>query len=129
MQPRHRTQKARPNPAEQLFPNPAVYRILADKVFPRLLKDRSPDDLVRIWVPGCSTGEDVYSIGIALLDYFREHSVAFPVRIFGSDLNDSSLRNARAAVYALGAAQDVAPDVLARYFTKAGSTYQVTRTL
>ncbi|MGD1092299.1 MAG: CheR family methyltransferase [Bryobacteraceae bacterium] len=129
MQPRQHPQKARLDRAGEFFPNPAAFRILVDKVFPRLLKDRSPDDPVRIWVPGCSTGEDVYSIGIALLEYLREQSMSIPIRIFGSDLNDSSLRNARAAVYAGSAAQDVEPELLARYFTKTGSAYHVTRTL
>jgi PAS domain S-box-containing protein len=128
MQPRHGLKKPRSDRTGQLFRGPAVFQILADKVFPRLLKGRSPDDPVRIWVPACSTGEDVYSIGIALLEYLREHSASIPIRIFGSDLDDSSLRTARTAVFDnLG--PNVAAELLTRYFTAAGSAYRVARAL
>ena len=52
---------------------------------------RRPEEPVRVWVPGCSTGEEAYSLAIALLEYMGERKASHPVQIFGTDINDTAL--------------------------------------
>jgi two-component system CheB/CheR fusion protein len=111
------------------FRDPEMYRAMRRSVFPRLMRKRAPDDAVRIWVPGCSTGEEAYSIGIALSEYMREHAHNTPIQVFATDISDAAIERARAGVYPESIAADVPADLLRRYFTSSNSAYQVTRNL
>jgi len=81
--------------------------------------------VIRIWVPGCATGEEAYSIAMALLDYLKESGIAFPVQIFASDVSDTSLETARRGKYLENIVSDVPPERLKRYFTKCEFGYQI----
>ena len=67
---------------------------------------------MRIWVPGCSTGEEAYSLGIILLECMRERSVSFPVKIFATDISNPSLDKARTGIYA----DTIVPDCRPRFY-------------
>jgi two-component system, chemotaxis family, CheB/CheR fusion protein len=111
------------------FRNPEIFAALRRDVFPRLLRDRAADAPVRVWVPGCSTGEEAYSIAICLLESLDDVAAGPPVQIFGTDVRDGAVDKARAGVYLENIASDVSPERLARFFAKVDGTFQVSKTV
>jgi chemotaxis methyl-accepting protein methylase len=92
------------------FRDPESFEILAQRVFPSVCESRSPKAPVRIWVPGCASGEEVYSIAIALMEYFGERPAPAGIQIFGTDVSDAALEKARAGVYLENITQEVSAE-------------------
>jgi two-component system CheB/CheR fusion protein len=90
------------------FRDREVFQALESRILPAILKQKSPDAPIRIWVAGCATGEEVYSIAISLLELLAGSSR--PVQIFGSDLSEATIAKARAGVYADGALGDMSDE-------------------
>lgn len=120
------------------YRDPEAFDALRKYVFPSLFKDRKLDDNpLRIWIPGCSTGEEVYSIAMVLLEYMGERagSILLPslgpkaVQIFATDVSDSALERGRSGRYAQAAVAGVSPSRLKRFFVKLDGEYEVNRTL
>jgi two-component system CheB/CheR fusion protein len=109
------------------FRDPATFGVLKKKIFPRLLRSKGPDEPLRIWVPGCSTGEEVYSIAIAVIESQANRRPRGPVQIFGTDINDAALEKARAGVYPEQVRSDVSAERLERFFTKVDAGYRVNK--
>ena len=107
------------------FREPESFDSLVDSVFPRLMEGRTPKNPIRIWVPGCATGEEVYSLAICLLEYLGDRAGAIPIQLFGTDANAAVIEKARAGVYMENIESDVGPDRLRRFFTKVDGKYQV----
>ena len=107
------------------FRDPDVFAELTASVFPKLLEDRPREAPLRIWIPGCSTGEEVYSIAISLVEVFGDAAVDFPIQIFATDVSSVAIAKARAATYAESIERDVSQVRLQRFFTKTGSVYQI----
>ncbi len=110
------------------FREAGVFDLLAARVFPGLFREPG-NDPVRVWVPGCSTGEEAYSVGMALLEYTRDHSIRADIQIFGTDLNEPALEKARTGIYPESIASDLSSERLREFFVKRNAHYQVTRTL
>ena len=110
------------------FRNPEMFEILKDNIFPRLLQ-RHGEDPFRVWVSGCSTGQEAYSIAMA----FMEEAEKFPrlrkLQIFATDLNDALLNRARNGLYTRNLAQDVSPERLRRFFVEEEGGYRVAKSL
>lgn len=111
------------------FRNPEAFELLKRKIFPKLLTRRDRDDVVRIWVLGCSTGQEAYSLAITFAEVAGETPGAPPVQIFATDLNDALLDKARAGLYAKSLAEDVSPERLKRFFVEEEGGYRVTKVL
>ena len=109
------------------FREPKSFEALKKLVFPRILKGRSADSPIRIWVPGCSTGEEVYSIAICLLEYLEEKSHNVPIEIFGTDINEEAIKKARAGKYPEEIAAEVGKGRLRRFFSKIDKAYGVSK--
>lgn len=108
------------------FRDPEVFETLKTKIWPKIVKEREPAIPIRIWVPGCSTGEEAYSIAISLMEVLGELSSTAPVQVFATDVNDPALDKARAGVYPESIALDVSPDRLQRFFSRTDTGgYQV----
>jgi two-component system, chemotaxis family, CheB/CheR fusion protein len=107
------------------FRDAPAFEILKKKVFPRILKARQPSTPIRIWVPGCATGEEVYSLAICLLECVKGRIDDVPIQIFGTDLNEPSLEKARAGVYTPNQVKDVSPRRLKQFFVKLDRGYQI----
>ena len=107
------------------FREPAVFEELKRLVFPALVENRAPEDPIRIWVPGCASGEEAYSIAICLMEFFDEAKVHFPIEIFATDLSETAIEKARAGIYAGGALAHISPQRLARFFVRSDRGYQV----
>ena len=101
---------------------------MKEKVFPGFLDHRSPRATIRLWVPGCATGEEPYSLAIALLEFLEEKGSQANAQIFASDVNDTALDRARAGIYDPSISQDVSPERLRRFFVPAeGGRFQIAK--
>jgi two-component system, chemotaxis family, CheB/CheR fusion protein len=81
------------------FREPETFLALKEKVFPILVANRSPEEMIRVWVPGCSTGEEVYSFAIALREFLEEKALTnIGVQIFGTDANEKNIEKARQGI-------------------------------
>jgi two-component system CheB/CheR fusion protein len=109
------------------FRDGEAFEVLASDVLPAVLKDKPPGAPVRFWVAGCSTGEEVYSLAILLLEALRDSSR--PVQIFGSDVSEAIIAKARAGVYSDAALRDVSDERRKRYFVKTDRGYRINKTV
>jgi two-component system, chemotaxis family, CheB/CheR fusion protein len=101
----------------QFFRDPEAFAALEAQAIPQLLAAKSSGDLVRIWVPGCSTGEEAYSLAILLQEQMEVLQQRFKVQIFATDIDSQAIATARAGVYPASIAADVSPKRLDRFFT------------
>jgi two-component system CheB/CheR fusion protein len=112
------------------FRNPDAFEALKETVYPAILKGRKPGDTVRIWVPGCSTGEEAYSHAMTLLEFMGEtRGGTFPIQIFGTDLSEKSIQKARAGIYKESIRTDVSPGRFRRFFTPVEGAYQISKNI
>jgi two-component system CheB/CheR fusion protein len=109
----------------RFFRDPDSFAALARLVFPEIVRGRPKDDCIRIWVPGCATGEEAYSIAISLQEYMEATGAAFPVQIFASDVSEVSVEKARSGLYLENITSDVSQERLNRYFARVEGGYQV----
>lgn len=107
------------------FRDPEAFEVLRRKVLPALLKGRPEGSALRIWVAGCATGEEVYSVAIVVRECMDEMQHEFKVQLYGTDLDDDAIRVARAALYPPNIAQDLSPERLRRFFNKDEGGYRV----
>lgn len=112
------------------FRDPEAFGALKEVVYPELLKHHDQNGgPIRIWVPGCSTGEEAYSHAITLMEYLTEQRLDIPVQIFGTDLSDIAIQRARIGMYKETLESDVSPVRLQRFFQKVDSGYQISKTV
>jgi two-component system, chemotaxis family, CheB/CheR fusion protein len=111
------------------FRDPEVFQALSERVLPALLADRDSDAPVRIWVPGCATGEEVYSMAMCLLERTAELSRNPSLQIFATDLSESALAKARDGTYPSSIARDVSAERLQRFFGKVGEHYRISKSI
>jgi len=107
------------------FRNPEAFETLKSKVFAKLAEDRSRHAPIRIWVVGCSTGEETYSIAMAYTEFAEASGVHVAVQIFATDLNAAGIEKARTGIYSKSVAQDVAPERLRRFFVEVDGSYRI----
>jgi two-component system, chemotaxis family, CheB/CheR fusion protein len=113
----------------QFFRDPEAFEALKDKVFPAVVDGRGDNSVVRIWVAGCSTGEEVYSLAIALLEYLDSRTENVMVKILATDLNEAALEKARAGLYLDNIEIDVTPTRLRRFFVRRDRHYQISKAI
>ncbi|MBT3880629.1 MAG: PAS domain-containing protein [Candidatus Scalindua sp.] len=106
------------------FRDPDAFGILEKEVIPEILKAKKNQNL-RVWVPGCATGEEAYSIAMILSELTEKSQKNFNIQIFGTDIDEDAVEYARAAVYPDSIAADVSKERLKRFFVKEDSTYKV----
>ena len=107
------------------FRDPPAFEALEREVIPKLFEGKGPDDTVRVWVPGCSTGEEAYSIAILLREHMPKAHSAPRLQIFASDIDEQSLQIARVGRFPSTIAADVPPARLERYFVREDGTYRI----
>ena len=111
------------------FRDPESFEALTQSVFPALVNGRRNNEPLRIWVLGCSTGEEAYSLAIALTEFLETSQVAVPIQIFASDVNSGGIERARAGVYPSDIAQDVSPERLARFFVALDGHFRIAKSI
>lgn len=114
----------------RFFRDTESFKAMSRDVFPRIVKDKPFGAPIRIWVPGCSTGEEVYSIAITLLEFLGDRASQTPIQIFATDISEQAIQKARVGEYLESIRIDVAPDRLKRYFSRTDSgTYKISKSI
>ncbi|MCA9204628.1 MAG: protein-glutamate O-methyltransferase CheR, partial [Planctomycetales bacterium] len=109
------------------FRDPEAFQSLARIVLPKLFENRTPGDCVRMWVAGCATGEEAYSLAILCREYL-DHLPSRPeVQIFATDIDERALQIARNGSYPSGIEEQVSNDRLKRFFVKRGKRYTIVK--
>lgn len=111
------------------FRDPKMYAVLKQRVFPRIVRKGDSKDPLRFWVPGCSTGEEAYSLAIILLEYLRERDEGRRLLVFGTDLSEQAIQQARTGSYPPSIEADVSPQRLRRFFLKTEHGYQISKSI
>ena len=110
----------------EFFRDPPAFEALETEVLPRLLKNKRSDDQFRVWVPGCATGEEAYSIAILVKEAMIKLEAAPKVQIFATDLDDRAVTIARHGRYRKPLS-GVSIERLERWFVEEGDDYRVTK--
>ena len=111
------------------FRDPAAFRVLETLAVPKLFEDKNADDEVRVWVTGCSTGEEAYSIAILLREHMDKLQVVPKVKIFATDIDEAAMKIARSACYPANSVKDVVPERLKRFFVQEAGSYRLAKDL
>src|SRR5688572_14627787 len=109
------------------FRDQETFETLETKVIPLLFADKHADATVRLWVPGCATGEEAYSLAILLCEYSERMKGAPKVQIFATDIDDSAIAAARLGRYPAGLLEGLSPQRIERFFTLSQGSYVVTK--
>jgi two-component system, chemotaxis family, CheB/CheR fusion protein len=113
----------------EFFRDPEGFEALRRNVFPSLVKEPVGDQPIRIWVPGCATGEEAYSLVICLLEFLGEKDSDVPVQMFATDLSAAAVTQARAGIFPVSIEQQVSPERLRRFFVKTDGRYQISKAI
>ena len=113
----------------QFFRDDAAFKALAQQVVPKLFEGKSANDQVRVWVPGCATGEEAYSLAMLLSEHAAAISEAPNAQIFATDIDEQAVALAREGRYTINDAVDVSPERLQRFFSREGEFYRVRKDL
>ncbi len=111
------------------FREPESFSTLQKIVFPEILRNRAEDEPIRIWVPGCATGEEAYSLAISLLEFLGDMASNVQIQIFATDVEDGLIDKARLGIYPEAITTEVSANRLRRFFSKVAGGYQVSKTI
>ncbi|MEG3902425.1 chemotaxis protein CheB [Microcoleus sp. B4-C5] len=109
------------------FRDPETFDALSSNVFPAIVQDKSPKKPIRIWIAGCSTGEEAYSIAICLLEFLAARSTNLPIQIYATDISESAIAIARSGFYTQAQVADISPERLNRFFVQVEGGYQIAK--
>jgi two-component system, chemotaxis family, CheB/CheR fusion protein len=109
------------------FRDPDAFKALEEQVIPRLIADKIPENEIRVWSPGCATGEEAYSLAILLAERQGDLRRSFKAQVFATDIDSQSIATARAGLYPASIAADISPARLTRFFSAEsdGSAYRI----
>jgi len=111
------------------FRDPEGFEALRRSVFPSLVKNRALNEPIRMWVAGCATGEEAYSLVILLLEFLGEMNRSLPIQLFATDLSAGAVTRARAGTFPATIEHDVSPERLQRFFVKTDGRYQISKAI
>ena len=114
-------------PVTSFFRDKKVFENLCTGVFPAILKNKIPGEITRVWVAGCSTGQEVYSFAICFREFLGDDHER--IQIFGTDLSEPAITKARTGMYEKNELDNVSPERLKEYFTKSNGGYQVNKSI
>jgi len=112
------------------FRDSEAFQMLKERIFPAITQNKSGNAPIRIWVAGCSTGEEVYSIAICLLEFLGDRVSPPPIQIFATDICEATISKARSAVYSENQMIDVSPERRSRFFIRQeGGSYRICKAI
>ena len=112
-------------PVTSFFRDEKTFENIYKTVFPELIKDKSSVNPLRIWVAGCSTGEEAYSMAICLYEFLSDKLLSFKIQIFATDISEQAIAKARAGIYSKRQLENVSDTRLQQFFTKTDGNYQI----
>ncbi|MBL8496586.1 PAS domain-containing protein [Nitrosomonas sp. JL21] len=107
------------------FRDSEAFEVLEKDILPGLCKNKTEHSVFRVWVAGCATGEEAYSIAIILKEWLEKSQQEFKIQIYATDLDEDAVATARLGIYSLNIIQDVSPERLRRFFTKEDNCYRI----
>ncbi len=107
------------------FRDKSAFEVIEKRVIPEILKNKSKSDTIRVWIAGCSTGEEAYSIAMLFDDYIRKNNLHIDFKIFATDVDIRSLSHASKGVYKANIINEVPPKYVQNYFTKSADNLQI----
>lgn len=113
----------------QFFRDGEAFAAIQEKLFPKLFEKKESGAAIRIWVPGCSSGEEAYSYAMLLQEYIDSRKQHFHVQIFATDIDSESIEKARMGVYPENIAADVSEERLSQFFSKTGTEYRIRKSI
>ena len=121
-------------PVTSFFRDPKVFQTLSDTLFPALFKHKPHDEPIRVWIAGCSTGEEAFSIAICLHEFLsKKGNPPFwgrsAIQIFASDISESAIKKARAGIYDKAEVEHLSEARVKNYFTKNKGGYEVVKVI
>lgn len=105
------------------------FEVLKKSVFPTLIQKKSSKTPITVWVPGCATGEEAYSLAIAFQEFLGKKAPLKRIKIFATDIDEDAIREAREGLYKKDVINHVSPQRLRRFFTKKNNGYQIKRAI
>ena len=111
----------------QFFRDEPAFEALKELVFPQIVAGKSFESPIRIWIPGCATGEEVYSIAICLLEFLAEQMLKPAIQIFGTDLSETAIDKARTGIYPPNRLTGLSSQRLRRFFVQVEGGYQINK--
>ena len=112
-------------PVTSFFRDPKSFDNLCETVFPLIIKNKTSGEPIRVWVAGCSTGEEAYSVAICLKEFLGDNQAK--VQIFATDISEPAIAKARMGIYSKNDVDAVSPQRLNEFFTKTNGSYQVNK--
>ncbi len=109
------------------FRDREAFEALEREILPRIIEQKEPGDQVRVWVPGCATGEEAYSLSVLLREQVDVQSKLLDIQIFATDIDERAIAIARRGLYPQGIVEDVAPTRLRQFFAREQSQYRVVK--
>ncbi|MFB3853684.1 MAG: CheR family methyltransferase [Vicinamibacterales bacterium] len=113
----------------RFFREPESFKALGESVLPALVAESRPESPIRIWVAGCSTGEELYSLAVTLFDCAGDKAPDLQVQLFGTDVSETAVEYARQGIYPASIADDVPPAMLRRFFTRTDGGYRIVKSI
>ena len=111
------------------FRDPEAYKVMEEKALPDLLGRKAPEAPIRVWVTGCSTGEEAYSLAMIMTELMNKHHSHFNVQIFATDIDESAVEAARSGIYPESIGVDISPERLKAFFTKDGGVFKINKNI
>lgn len=111
------------------FRDSQSFDVICNTIFPHLLSKKTVNEPLRIWVAGCATGEEAYSIAICLQEQLGDKATAMKIQIFATDISETAIAKARTGIYRQNELEDVSPSRLQQFFVKLDGNYQVTKSV
>ncbi|MDD2903030.1 MAG: PAS domain-containing protein, partial [Syntrophales bacterium] len=111
------------------FRDEGAFGVLKKVVFPEILSTKPGEGGIRFWVPGCSSGEEAYSLAISWLEFLGDKASTVPIQIFATDVSEAVIEKARGGIYLENIASELSPERLRRYFVKVAGGYQISKTI
>lgn len=116
-------------PVTQFFRDPKIFDNLSEKIFPALLKDREGNEPIRIWIAGCSTGEEAYSIVMCFQDYIADKASNVKIQLFATDISEIAITKARGGIYANNEINGLSTEQLKQFFTRADGKFRLNKSV
>ncbi|MCW3120118.1 MAG: hypothetical protein JWM28_4200, partial [Chitinophagaceae bacterium] len=111
------------------FRDTRSFEVLCNSIFPTLLGNKTENEPFRIWVAGCATGEEAYSMAICLQEQLGDKAAAMKIQIFATDISETAIAKARTGIYRPTELADISPSRLQQFFTKLDGSYQVSKSI
>jgi two-component system, chemotaxis family, CheB/CheR fusion protein len=116
-------------PVTGFFRDPSTFDTVSESLLPLLFGGREEGNPLRIWIAGCSTGEETYSMAISMNEYLGARADAFQIQIFSTDVSERSIAIARKGIYSAAEVGGVSPERLEKYFEKIAGSYHVSKSI